>query len=115
MLKFKFNKIVTVTFNDVLYWIYKTFILSWNTWLIILILLYRFSTIHELTESNDYMPHYCMWGKILCCFYYFTNCIFAYCFYYAYAYIIICFAYLYNSILKMSCKCQDLHIDVYSQ
>ena len=34
---------------------------------------------------------------------------------YAYAYFIICFAYLYNSILKTSCKCQDLHIDVYSQ
>jgi hypothetical protein len=29
MLKFKFNEIVTVTFNDVLYWMYKTFILSW--------------------------------------------------------------------------------------
>ena len=75
----------------------------------------------SLTESNDYMPHYC---KDL-----YTSCEVRYCvfiillivfmliaFYaYAYAYFIICFAYLYNSILKMSCKCQDLHIDVYSQ
>ena len=75
----------------------------------------------SLTESNDYMPHYC---KDLC-----TSCEVRYCvvfiillivflliaFNVLYAYFIICFAYLYNNILKMSCKGQDLHIDVYSQ
>ena len=60
---------------------YKTFILSWNTWLIILILLCRFSTIHEFNRVKWVYatllqrPLHLMWGKILCCFYYFTNCI----------------------------------------
>jgi hypothetical protein len=98
---------------------YKTFILSWNTWPIILILLCRFSTIHEFTRVTLIYatllqrPLHLMWGKILCWFYYFINCICAYYFLYAYAYFIICFAYLHNNILKMSCKCQDLHIDAY--
>jgi hypothetical protein len=73
----------------------------------------------SLTESNDCMPHYCKD--------FYTSCEVRYCVVFIILLIvfliiafnmlmlIICFAYLYNNILKMSCKCQDLHIDVYSQ